>query len=68
MESLTKILEGFTQAFHVIINILLLSLLYDILKMDTIETETCLCNKQKYTAEHLYYCAFVGFWKYLNLP
>jgi hypothetical protein len=41
----TRILEDFCEAFYVITSVLLVSLLYDSLKMITRVTETSRCNK-----------------------
>jgi hypothetical protein len=42
---MTRILKDFSHAFYVMTNVLLVSLLYDTLKMVTRVTETCPCNK-----------------------
>ena len=42
---LARILQDSSHAFYVINNVLLVSLLYDTLKMVTRVTETCWCGK-----------------------
>ena len=65
---LTGILQDFSRAFCVLINIFLVFLLYDTLKMVTRVTETRRCNEQIYIAEHLNICAFAGVCKRIGLP
>jgi hypothetical protein len=67
LKSVGKNLGMLSDAFYVMTNVFLVFLLCDTLKMVTRVTETCRCDKENCTAEHLGNCTFVGFYKKFSL-